>query len=544
MKSHWINWIFLILHISAFSQRQDSILVEDQYSLLMVEENAVEPLSNNTININNPIQIKQLPKVIQAAIMAYKSEFGCVANLHELYRIEEITISKWDSIMPYLTCGPCWQKPKFIEQSIILTGKDVSFPLDIDIVVPKNNIRYKGKSENGFRWGLHYFVSNNNEVKETLTTGFVQLKRKDYHFVIGDYLPQTPLHLLFSNNLMNSSSWNVAPLTANEQYIVPYTSSIPQRHWRGAAFSTTFKSVTIRMAADVHTMSISTKPKQQWASAEWAKKKVKIQYHYYTQSGWNEIKHLQGLYASWSVGKNIMQVESIREKELGKISAHWIQPILKNQWLRLSYQLEYSTIFTKEQSSYVHQIFFHRKLKSIVSVTQENRKGVWTSMNDKTQTLRTQLDYTPARYHVFYMRYQVSRNPEIMHQWRWDAQWKIDENSKAHCRIEQHISHHTVGWLSAVEYDWKPLNKSWQVVVRQIFYAIPDWDLRIYMMDRELKGGMSIPAYSGRGKRTFVIAQYQYQSWRLAVKLERHFSKPTVPLPLITSADVQLEFTF
>jgi hypothetical protein len=206
--------------------------------------------------------------------------------------------------------------------------------------------------------------------------------------------------------------------------------------------------------------------------------------------------------------------------------------------------LEYSTIFTKEQSSYVHQIFFHRKLKSIVSVTQENRKGVWTSMNDKTQTLRTQLDYTPTRYHVFYMRYQVSRNPEIMHQWRWDAQWKIDENSKAHCRIEQHISHHTVGWLSAVEYDWKPLNKSWQFVVRQIFYAIPDWDLRIYMMDRELKGGMSIPAYSGRGKRTFVIAQYQYQSWRLAVKLERHFSKPTVPLPLITSADVQLEFTF
>jgi hypothetical protein len=154
MKSHWINWIFLILNISAFSQRQDSILVEDQYSLLMVEENAVELLSNNTININNPIQIKQLPKVIQEAIMAYKSEFGCVANLYELYRIEEITISKWDSIMPYLTCGPCWQKPKFIEQSIILTGKDVSFPLDTDIVVPKNNIRYKGKSENGFRWGF------------------------------------------------------------------------------------------------------------------------------------------------------------------------------------------------------------------------------------------------------------------------------------------------------------------------------------------------------------------------------------------------------
>jgi hypothetical protein len=183
-------------------------------------------------------------------------------------------------------------------------------------------------------------------------------------------------------------------------------------------------------------------------------------------------------------------------------------------------------------------------LKSIVSVTQEDRKGVWASMNDKTQTLRTQLDYTPTRYHVFYMRYQVRRNPNITHQWRWDAQWKIDENSKAHCRIEQHISHHTLGWLSAVEYDWKPLNKSWQVVVRQIFYAIPDWDLRIYMMDRELKGGMSIPAYSGRGKRTFIIAQYQCQSWRLAVKLERHSSRSTVPLPLITSADVQLEFTF
>ncbi len=529
---------------SGFSQLQDTIIIEDLLTPTMVEENGLEPSSGQTINVNNPFHIKQLPKGIQAAIMAYKSEFGCVANLYELNRIEEITISKWDSIMPYLTCGPCWQKPKFIEQSIIITGKDLSSPMDMHIVVPKNNFRYKGKSENGFRWGLHHFVSNNNEVKETLTTGFVQLKRKNHHFVIGDYLPQTPLHLLFSNNLMNSSSWNVAPLTANEQYIVPYTSSIAQRHWRGAAFSTKFKSVTIRMAADIHTMNISTKPKQQWASAEWNKKKVKIQYHYYTQSGWNEINHLQGLYASWSLGKNIMQVEAVQVKEIGKISAHWIQPILKNQWLRLSYQVEYSPIFTKEQSSYVHQIFFHRKLKSIVSVTQENRKGVWTSMNDKTQNLRTQLDYTPTRYHVFYMRYQVSRNPEIIHQWRWDAQWKIDENSKAHCRIEQHISHHTVGWLSAVEYDWKPLNKSWQIVVRQIFYAIPDWDLRIYMMDRELKGGMSIPAYSGKGKRTFLIAQYQYQSWRWAIKLERHLNQPLERSPVITRADMQLEFTF
>lgn len=528
---------------TGFSQLQDTTMIEDQYNAALSEENGLELWNGPTINVNSPLQIKQLPIDLQIAISNYKNEYGCIANLQELYRIEGIEMSKWDSIMPSLLCGACWQKPKHVDQSITLTGKDITYPIDTSNIVPQYNIRYKGKSENDFRWGFQHFVSNNNNGKEILTSGFMQLKRKNSHIIIGDYLPQTPLHLLFSNNLMNSTAWNVAPLIAKEHF-VPYTSSIPNRHWRGAAFSTKFKSVTIRMAADIHTMNISTKPKQQWASAEWNKKKVKIQYHYYTQSGWNEINHLQGLYASWSLGKNIMQVEAVQVKEIGKISAHWIQPILKNQWLRLSYQVEYSPIFTKEQSSYVHQIFFHRKLKSIVSVTQENRKGVWTSMNDKTQNLRTQLDYTPTRYHVFYMRYQVSRNPEIIHQWRWDAQWKIDENSKAHCRIEQHISHHTDGWLSAVEYDWKPLNKSWQIVVRQIFYAIPDWDLRIYMMDRELKGGMSIPAYSGKGKRTFLIAQYQYQSWRWAIKLERHLNQPLERSPVITRADMQLEFTF
>jgi hypothetical protein len=543
MKSIWINGVFLLMFRTGFSQLQDTTMIEDQYNAALSEENGLELWNGPTINVNSPLQIKQLPIDLQIAISNYKNEYGCIANLQELYRIEGIEMSKWDSIMPSLLCGACWQKPKHVDQSITLTEKDFTYPIDTSTIVPQYNIRYKGKSENGFRWGFQHFVSNNNNGKEILTSGFVQLKRKNSHIIIGDYLPQTPLLLLFSNNLMNSTAWNVAPLIAKEHF-VPYTSSIPNRHWRGAALSTTFKSITLKIATDLNTKLTQKKPDQHWLAADWVRKKFNIQYHYYANNKQGKNKNCQALNASWSLDKNIFQAEAIWQNNQWKFLAHWIQPILKNQWVRLSYQVDQSPILVEEQITYVHQIFFHKKWKGLVSVDQENSKGIWESIYKKEQSLRMQLDYSPTRYHVFYLRYQARKNSEMAHQWRCDGQWKIDENSKAHCRIEQHISNHLVGWLSAVEYDWKPLNKRWQIVVRQIFFAIPDWDLRIYMMDRELKGGMSIPAYSGKGKRTFLIAQYQHQSWRWAIKLERQMYQPLERTGLITRADMQLEFTF
>lgn len=544
MKSLWINGIFLLMVRSGFSQLQDTTMIEDQYNAALSEENGLELWNGPTINVNSPFQIKQLPIDLQIAISNYRNEYGCIANLQELYRIEGVEMSKWDSIMPSLLCGPCWQKPKYVDQSITLTGKDFTYPIDTSNIVPQYNIRYKGKSENGFRWGFHHFVSNNNNEKEILTSGFVQLKRKNSHIIFGDYLPQTPLHLLFSNNLMNSTAWNVAPLMAKEQHFVPYTSSIPNRHWRGAALSTTFNSITLKIANDLNTKLTQKKPEQHWLAADWVRKKFNIQYHYYANNTQGKNKNCQALNASWSLEKSILQAEASWQNNQLKFLAHWIQPILKNQWVRLSYQLDQSPILVEEQITYVHQIFFHKKWKGLISIEQENSKGIWESVHEKEQTLRTQLDYTPTRYHVFYLRYQARKNSEMSHHWRCDGQWKIDENSKAHCRIEQHILHHSVGWLSAIEYDWKPMNKSWQIVIRQIFFAIPDWDLRIYMMDRELKGGMSIPSYSGKGKRTFLIAQYQHQTWRWAIKLERHLNQPLERSPVITRADMQLEFTF
>ena len=546
MKSRWIKWILLLLSLNGFSQQQDTMMIEDQYNAALLDENGMDLWNNQKININSSVQIKQLPFDLQDVILNYKREFGCFANLQEIYRIQKFTIFQWDSLIfnHNLSCEPCWEKPKFIAHSIIITARDVYYPINKCYFVPKYNIRYKGISENGFRWGMHHFASNNNGEKETLTTGFVQLKRKNSHIILGDYLPQTPLHVLFGNNLMNSTSWNVSPITANAQFFVPYTSSIPNRHWRGAALTTTLKSISIKIAIDININQTLIIPKQRWASVDWKGKKINIQYHYYDFGALNKSKSHQAISSSFAMGKGILQAESSWQIDQLKINAHWIQPVLKNQWMRLSYQVDQSPILIEEQITYVHQIFFHKKWKGLMSIEQESGKGIWESDNEREQTLRTQLDYSPTRYHVFYLRYQVRKNSEITHQWRCDGQWKIGENSKAHCRIEQHILHQSVGWLSAVEYEWKPMNKAWQIVFRQTFFAIPDWDLRIYMMDRELQGVMSIPAYNGKGKRTFLIAQCQYQSWRWAIKLERHLNQTHEKSPVVTHADMQLAFTF
>ncbi len=514
----WICTSSLILTMQAISLAQsDSLNIEDVYQGAAADENAIEDGDRTSINVNNPKHLKKLPLCYQAAISKYTKDNGCIAHLHELYRITDMTSNQWDSIMPLLYCEPCRQKPKFIHQSLILTAKDVSFTTKTGPVASKYNIRYRARSENGFHWGIHHFTQN-NLFPANMTTGFFQMKKKKQHWIVGDFLPQTPQHLLFGNNLMSSSPWMVLPMVANAQRFLPYTSSIPNRHWRGMAYAFSVKKLTLCAAMDLDSVLHNNilKVQQQWGSVEWRNEKIKLQYHYHISPAVQKQK--QGLNLTIQVKKQVIQTEWAGEKKDWMWTTYWIRTMLKNQMLRLEHRIEWKDKSLEQTIGYVHQILWNKQVKLLLATDHLTSYDQWLSNREKEQNLRLQITFCPQRHHAFYLRYQMRQKEQIMHQWRIDGQWISSENGKFHCRLEQHVQSKLSGWLSAFEYDWKPLGGCWHLIARQTFYAIPDWDLRIYMMDRELKGGMSIPAYNGRGKKSFFILQYQKPKIRMAFK--------------------------
>lgn len=533
----------MMLPLAALGQLPDSIATEDVYQLDVTDDNIDNGFTIPHINVNNALQIKRLPQHFKVGIAQYKSQFGCIANLYELYRIPNITELQWDSIIPSLTCGPCIEKPKFIDQTLTITAKDIAPSAEVSDI-SKYNVRYKGTSENGFRWGYHHFVSEYNKQKIIFNTAYIQFKNKNHHIILGDFLPQTPLNMLFGNNLMRASAWNINPLMGNDLPFSPYTSSIGNRHWRGVALSKTIRNVTFNMALHQNGQQTLTNPSQFWWSIEWKRTKYRIQYHQYTFTKGGKKTTKNALIFAGSFGKNILQSELI--SETNKLSFHtfWMQPLFKNQWVRISHRAIISSHFKEEEWIYAHQIFFHKKLKGLISWINEKQSGQWEDASRQDQLIQSQIDFIPTRYHNFYVRYQIKKNPDLMRLWRLDGKWKVNESIQVHCRIEQHLTHLKSGWLSAMECEWKPMDRPWQVIIRQIFYNIPEWELRIYMMDRELRGGMSIPAYAGKGKRTFCIVQYQLPQLICAFKIEQQQLMEHGRSMAQYQADIQLILTF
>ena len=540
----WIcaSVLTLLMHTTSQGQ-QDTINLEDAYQGIASDENALSNWEDSNIDVNNLRQVAHLPIAFQNAIAAYKEENGCIAHLRELYRISTISPLQWDSIMPWLTCAPCAQKPKFIRQNLTLTAKDISRQEDNLFVVSKYNIRYRAKSENGYQWGLHHFAQSSG-LPSHMSTGYFQLQKKKQHWIIGDFLPQTPQHLLFANNLMSSSPWMVMPMVANAQRFVPYTSSIPNRHWRGMAYAFAIKKLTLSAAMDLDSIQASSIPKimQRWGSAEWRSERIKMQYHWYLSE--SEQKQQHAINLAFHFKDQMLQTEWEGKKGDWKWDAYWVKPLSKNQMLRLEHRVEWNAEQLFQTNAYLHQVVWNKKFKMLLSVDQKTSYRLWLSNSTSEQNFRLQLDFSPQRYHVFYLRYQMHQDEQIMQQWRIDGQWATSENGKFHCRIEQHVQNKNSGWLSALEYDWKPLGKAWHLIARQTFYAVPEWDLRIYMMDRELKGGMSIPAYSGRGKKTFFILQYQNPMIRLALKWTLLFPQTYEVNSGLTTLDLQIALTF
>lgn len=531
----WINLLALFFLLrNSNAQVSYSLPSEDNYSNLDIGFDGVDEVERFTYNINHPKSMAQWNPTLAKAIEEYIEKNGCLSNVFELYRMTDFSASALDSLLPHLRCDPCWQKPKFIHQHLVITLKDLS---SVQYNINNFNIRYRAKSENGYQWGIHHFVNYNNEDSIQLSTAFFQLKKKRTHLIFGDFIPITPLDMMYQNNLMLSSPWNILPIINIDQSFKPYTSSIPERNWRGSAYTFTFKTMKISWANDIEIKDNSIDIRRQFGSLQLKLKHIQCFYFIHDEKLMDKKTIVHGINGSVTIGNQIIQIETIkRSPQEWAGSGIWIKPILKNQFIRIHQQIEHNIEKLEWTQYFIHQWSWNKQWKNTISIEHKKEIGLWHEDNLHNQTLRIQADYTPQRHHIFYARYQIKNDLTRLHQTRIDGSWPVTDDGHLHFRLEHHFTSVAVGWLSCLDFNWQPLGKAWGLTFRQVLYSVPEWSMRIYMMDKELKGSMRIPAYSGKGNAFNVILQYQKSYFRLATKLEKNAANIIV--------DLQLELSF
>ncbi len=142
----------------------------------------------------------------------------------------------------------------------------------------------------------------------------------------------------------------------------------------------------------------------------------------------------------------------------------------------------------------------------------------------------TQINYKPSRNTLFYLRYRIDQGQKNVTSAdvptenlrfllaRRRQNLRLDYSSKLHRTISIHgRAEHSWYWLENQpkqlgfvlfqDIAWQ-LNYKFKFTGRMAFFDISSYDARIYAFENNLPTVFSIPAYNGRGIRTYAILQF------------------------------------
>lgn len=137
------------------------------------------------------------------------------------------------------------------------------------------------------------------------------------------------------------------------------------------------------------------------------------------------------------------------------------------------------------------------------------------------------LSYRPGRQNEVYFRFRQERgesdaqalgNPVrglsayIKKSWRVHASVKLNERFVLRSRVEMnHISglpYASNGFLSYADLIYKPLMSRLSVTSRVLVADTDDYQSRVYCFENDVLYGMSVPVFSGRQRRAYIITEY------------------------------------
>jgi len=138
----------------------------------------------------------------------------------------------------------------------------------------------------------------------------------------------------------------------------------------------------------------------------------------------------------------------------------------------------------------------------------------------------TQLTYTPSRTTEIYFRfkneiksndvdyngYDVPKASEKTN-FRINVQWMYTKNWEFQSRCEwvqlKQETSNSGGVLYFQEVRYKPLGKPYSFAIRWSMFDTDSYDTRIYTYEQDMVGAFSLPAYSDRGDKYYVLIRYR-----------------------------------
>lgn len=149
-----------------------------------------------------------------------------------------------------------------------------------------------------------------------------------------------------------------------------------------------------------------------------------------------------------------------------------------------------------------------------------------------------QLNYRPSRALTIYGRYRMEtkgRNldgnsednleesfgeirsdwvePHKYQLWRLDLRYKLNKEVTLKSRVdatmfEDGYSSKERGYLIYQELTYQPLNSPFSFDVRYTLFDVDNWDARIYAYEKDVLYSFSIPPFSDRGRRFYLVGRY------------------------------------
>lgn len=94
---------------------------------------------------------------------------------------------------------------------------------------------------------------------------------------------------------------------------------------------------------------------------------------------------------------------------------------------------------------------------------------------------------------------------------RLQLDWQQGEQLHHRSRLEfsryRHGMENHHGYLFFQEMQWRPEKKKWYWILRYQYFFVPDYDARIYVYESDVLYAYSVPAYSGRGQRIYLLTR-------------------------------------
>lgn len=138
------------------------------------------------------------------------------------------------------------------------------------------------------------------------------------------------------------------------------------------------------------------------------------------------------------------------------------------------------------------------------------------------------INYIPSRGSEMYFRIQQKisesdgiaengiRYPQLNTKtgFRFHAEFKLSANLSFQSRTDYLLFKNGSGLSSGSaqmnDVSWKPMGKPFTLSVRYGLFETGSYDSRIYSYEQDMPGSFSVPAYSGKGQRVYLLLRYRF----------------------------------